>query len=61
MNDQYVGEPITQENIDRLRRRGFVIVGPGHGWLAEQHRPGRMVEPQVVIDTIKQVLGRKEI
>ena len=60
MNVNMWENPITQENIDRLRRRGFVIVGPGHGWLAEGSiGQGRMVEPQVVIDTIKQVLGRK--
>ena len=60
MNVNMWDNPITQENIDRLRRRGFVIVGPGHGWLAEGRiGHGRMVEPQVVIDTIKQVLGRK--
>ena len=60
MNVNMWDNPITQENINRLRRRGFVIVGPGHGWLAEGRiGQGRMVEPQVVIDTIKQVLGRK--
>ena len=60
MNVNMWDNPITQENIDRLRRRGFVVVGPGHGWLAEGSiGQGRMVEPQVVIDTIKQVLGRE--
>ncbi|MDO8472780.1 MAG: bifunctional phosphopantothenoylcysteine decarboxylase/phosphopantothenate--cysteine ligase CoaBC, partial [Dehalococcoidia bacterium] len=51
--------PATQENVDRLRRRGFVVVGPGLGWLAEGKVGfGRMAEPAEIIDCIKQVLGR---
>jgi phosphopantothenoylcysteine decarboxylase/phosphopantothenate--cysteine ligase len=39
--------PATQENVDRLRRRGVELLGPEEGDLAEgEHGPGRMTEPE---------------
>ncbi|MBI2958460.1 MAG: bifunctional phosphopantothenoylcysteine decarboxylase/phosphopantothenate--cysteine ligase CoaBC, partial [Chloroflexi bacterium] len=59
MNVNMWENPATRENTEKLRRRGFDIVGPAHGWLAEGRKGwGRMVEPPEVIDAIKIALGR---
>jgi phosphopantothenoylcysteine decarboxylase/phosphopantothenate--cysteine ligase len=52
--------PVTQENINRLRSRGFIIVGPGYGRLASGLvGMGRLIENEEILGTIFQVLGRK--
>jgi len=52
--------PVTQENLARLRDRGFIIVGPGYGWLASGLvGMGRLVDPGEILGTIFRVLGRK--
>ncbi|MBI2853730.1 MAG: bifunctional phosphopantothenoylcysteine decarboxylase/phosphopantothenate--cysteine ligase CoaBC [Chloroflexi bacterium] len=59
MNVDMWDNSITQENIAKLKHRGFTIIGPGHGWLAEGRIGcGRMVDTPEIIDTIKLVLGR---
>ncbi len=51
---------ITQENVSKLKSRGFVIVAPGYGRLASGKMGyGRLADVEVIIGTIKQVLGRK--
>ncbi|MEW6033557.1 MAG: bifunctional phosphopantothenoylcysteine decarboxylase/phosphopantothenate--cysteine ligase CoaBC [Chloroflexota bacterium] len=60
MNVNMWDNSFTQDNLAKLRHHGFIIVGPGHGWLAEGRIGfGRMVDPTQIIGTIKQVLGRK--
>jgi phosphopantothenoylcysteine decarboxylase / phosphopantothenate---cysteine ligase len=56
MNDEMYARPETQANLERLRTRGVVLVGPEIGALAEgpSERPGRMSEP----DTIMAYAGR---
>ncbi len=51
MNDSMFAHPATQENLATLRRRGWTMLGPDTGPLAEgpSDRPGRMVEPEVVV------------
>ena len=50
---------ITQENLAKLRVRGFTIIGPGYGRLASGKMGlGRLVEIEDIIGTIRQVLGR---
>jgi phosphopantothenoylcysteine decarboxylase/phosphopantothenate--cysteine ligase len=51
MNDEMYAAAATQENLERLAARGFAIVGPDRGALAEgpSDRPGRMSEPEVVL------------
>jgi len=50
---------ITQDNLAKLKARGFTIVDPGYGYLASgKVGLGRLVEVQTIIGTIKQVLGR---
>jgi phosphopantothenoylcysteine decarboxylase/phosphopantothenate--cysteine ligase len=51
MNDEMFADPQTQDNLERLRRRGVAIVGPEIGALAEgpSERPGRMSEPETIL------------
>lgn len=51
--------PATQENLERLRQRGAVIVGPVQGRLASgKVGLGRMAEVPEIVGTIRWVLGR---
>ena len=51
---------ITQENLAKLRSRGFTIVGPGYGRLASGLvGMGRFIENEEILGTIYHVLGRK--
>jgi len=60
MNVNMYQNPITQENIAKLRARGFIIVGPASGWLAcGMTGPGRLADVEEIIDVIKQVLAKK--
>lgn len=51
--------PATQENLEVLRRRGAVIVGPGEGRLASgKVGRGRMAEVSELLGAIRLALGR---
>lgn len=50
---------VTQENVTKLKTRGVTIVGPGYGHLASgKVGMGRLADNDVIIGTIRQVLGR---
>jgi phosphopantothenoylcysteine decarboxylase/phosphopantothenate--cysteine ligase len=61
MNDDMFANSITQKNVVRLRERGWDIVGPATGALAEgpSDRPGRMVEPDEVVAATRRLVGRQ--
>ncbi len=60
MNDNMYRNPVTQENLARLRARGFVIIEPGYGRLASGKTGiGRLAELGKIIGAIRQVLQRK--
>jgi phosphopantothenoylcysteine decarboxylase / phosphopantothenate---cysteine ligase len=51
---------VTQENIAKLKARGFAIVEPGHGRLASgKIGAGRLADNDRIIGTIQMVLGRR--
>ncbi len=51
--------PVTQENLAKLKARGFTIVEPGYGHLASGKKgPGRLANTEKILGTIRQVLGR---
>ena len=51
--------PATQENLDRLRRRGVAIAGPAPGRLASGLMGmGRLLEPAELLGHITATLGR---
>ena len=50
---------ITQDNLAKLKARGFIIVEPAYGRLASgKIGLGRLAETETIIGTIQQVLGR---
>jgi phosphopantothenoylcysteine decarboxylase/phosphopantothenate--cysteine ligase len=59
MNDEMYAHPATQANLARLLERGFRLVGPEKGALAEgpSERPGRMSEPDTIIAHAARVLS----
>jgi phosphopantothenoylcysteine decarboxylase/phosphopantothenate--cysteine ligase len=60
MNVNMWENEVTQENIKKLKARGFIIVEPGYGRLASGRIGyGRLADIDVILGTIKQVLGRK--
>jgi len=59
MNDNMYHNPITRENLAKLKARGFAIVDPEYGRLASGKVGwGRLADIETIIATIKQVLGR---
>jgi phosphopantothenoylcysteine decarboxylase/phosphopantothenate--cysteine ligase len=51
--------PITQDNLAKLRNRGFTIVEPAYGALAcGQVGSGRLADIEDILGIIRQVLGR---
>nr|VFK53912.1 MAG: phosphopantothenoylcysteine decarboxylase / phosphopantothenate--cysteine ligase [Candidatus Kentron sp. TUN]VFK55023.1 MAG: phosphopantothenoylcysteine decarboxylase / phosphopantothenate--cysteine ligase [Candidatus Kentron sp. TUN]VFK55801.1 MAG: phosphopantothenoylcysteine decarboxylase / phosphopantothenate--cysteine ligase [Candidatus Kentron sp. TUN] len=54
MNQQMWRAAITQSNIDLLRKRGVIILGPGEGTQAcGDIGPGRMLEPQDIATRVR--------
>ncbi len=50
--------PATQENLDTLKKRGVIIVGPAEGHLASGLTgPGRMTEPMEILGHARLALG----
>jgi len=59
MNVNMFQNSITQDNLAKLKARGFTIVDPTYGRLASGKMGlGRLAETETIIGTIKQVLGR---
>jgi phosphopantothenoylcysteine decarboxylase/phosphopantothenate--cysteine ligase len=58
MNDEMFAHAATQQNIQTLRERGWNVVGPAIGPLAEgpSDRPGRMVEPEEILAHVERAL-----
>jgi len=59
MNVNMLENPITQENLAKLKARGFVIIEPAWGRLASgKMGRGRLADVDEIIGTIQQVLGK---
>jgi phosphopantothenoylcysteine decarboxylase/phosphopantothenate--cysteine ligase len=60
MNVNMYENPITQDNLARLRSRGFNIVEPAYGALAcGEVGMGRLTDIEHILATVYQVLGRE--
>jgi len=61
MNDDMFAHPATRANLATLLQRGWCIVGPAIGDLAEgpSDRPGRMAEPDEIISHAARLLHRQ--
>jgi len=59
MHTNMFQNPVTQENLAKLKSRGFTIIEPEHGRLASGATGiGRLAEAGKIMGTIQQVLGR---
>lgn len=59
MDGGMYGHPSTQANLDLLRQRGAIIVGPAEGHLASGlSGPGRMEEPENLLGHVRWILSR---
>jgi len=59
METTMYNNPVTQDNLSRLKARDFVIIAPATGWLASgKEGPGRLADTNDIIGSIRQVLGR---
>jgi phosphopantothenoylcysteine synthetase/decarboxylase len=58
MNATMWAQPTTQRNARQLVEDGYQLVGPGDGWQAcRQVGPGRIAEPEVLIEMLAKVIG----
>ena len=59
MNDAMFAHPATTANLKTLAQRGWTMVGPEIGALAEgpSERPGRMSEPETILEAAARLLG----
>jgi phosphopantothenoylcysteine decarboxylase/phosphopantothenate--cysteine ligase len=59
MNDAMYAHPATQANLKTLVQRGWHLVGPEVGALAEgpSERPGRMSEPEAIVAAAARLLA----
>lgn len=54
--------PATQENVETLKKRGAIVVGPAQGYLASGlSGTGRMVEPLEILGHARLALGQKGV
>jgi len=61
MNDRMFSHPQTRLNLSHLEiELGYLLAGPGRGPLAygEDSGPGRMLEPEEIIEHVGRALGR---
>jgi len=60
MNDAMWAKPQVQENLDRLRAHGALVVEPEAGHLASGHLgAGRLASGQRLLDALAEALGRQ--
>jgi len=59
METNMYNNPVTQDNLSKLKARDFVIIGPATGWLASgKEGPGRLADINDIIGCIRQVLEK---
>jgi phosphopantothenoylcysteine decarboxylase/phosphopantothenate--cysteine ligase len=62
MNTRMWKNPIVQDNVRDLVRRGWHVVGPGSGELADgEVGEGRLAEPEEIADAAARLLGRNDL
>jgi phosphopantothenoylcysteine decarboxylase/phosphopantothenate--cysteine ligase len=61
MNPRMWSHPATRANVDLLRARGAVFVGPDEGEMAEgEWGVGRMAEPEAIFARSRELLGETD-
>ena len=60
MNNRMWANPITQENVAKLKGLGYRFIGPEEGWLACRNvGAGRLSEPQTIMQEVVRLLEQK--
>jgi phosphopantothenoylcysteine decarboxylase/phosphopantothenate--cysteine ligase len=60
MDVDMFANPITQENVAKLKARGFIVVDPGHGRMASGKVGwGRLADTEKIMAAIEDVVGVK--
>jgi phosphopantothenoylcysteine decarboxylase/phosphopantothenate--cysteine ligase len=58
MNHRMWKNPITQDNLARLRRLGHQVVDPEEGWMAcREDGIGRMADPAAILGRVVELIG----
>jgi phosphopantothenoylcysteine decarboxylase/phosphopantothenate--cysteine ligase len=61
MNEAMYEDPVTQANISALRARGYEIVDPERGFLAERERGvGRLASEERILQALDRALARRQ-
>ncbi|KAB2643984.1 MAG: phosphopantothenoylcysteine decarboxylase [Verrucomicrobia bacterium] len=61
MNVKMWEHAATRDNVERLRARGAVFIGPGWGMLACGYEgPGRLIESSIIVDHVEKILLEKK-
>jgi phosphopantothenoylcysteine decarboxylase/phosphopantothenate--cysteine ligase len=61
MNEAMYEDPVTQANIAALRARGYEIVEPERGFLAERERGvGRLASEERILQALDRALARRQ-
>jgi phosphopantothenoylcysteine decarboxylase/phosphopantothenate--cysteine ligase len=61
MNHRMWKNPVTQDNLTRLRRLAHHIVEPGEGWMAcREHGVGRMADPPEILNQVVELIGHAQ-
>jgi phosphopantothenoylcysteine decarboxylase / phosphopantothenate---cysteine ligase len=61
MNPRMWAHPATQANVETVRARGAVLIGPDEGETAEgEWGPGRMAEPEEIYRRARELLGESD-
>jgi len=61
MNNRMWENPITQENVAKLNKVGYRLIGPDEGWLACRNVGyGRMSEAQKIVEEVTAFLSTTE-
>jgi phosphopantothenoylcysteine decarboxylase / phosphopantothenate---cysteine ligase len=62
MNIHMYENVIVQENLRKLRRVGYHVIGPGEGYLACGYEgKGRLTDPEKISDEIERLLRKKDL
>ena len=61
MNHRMWKNPVTQDNLTRLKRLGHAVVDPEEGWMAcREYGPGRMAEPETIVAQVVELIGHPQ-
>ena len=62
MNSRMLTNPVTQENIKRIKERGCVVMETGEGELAcHTEGPGRLPDPEEIAEQARMMLAEQDL